>query len=91
MEAVQLYSGQGKSKNNGIDWVKVVKHMGGTRSMHQCTIRYTQTMKPALEGAKSGNWSAEEVSIIKAFIGHMSAGRIAKRSRGALFWARCEG
>ena len=59
-EAVALFKGQGVRQ--GVDWVKVSSHMGGTRSSNQCGQRWHDTLKLVdCEWIKKGDWAKDEV------------------------------
>ena len=61
-EAVALYRGQGQG--GGVNWVKVSSYMGGTRSLHQCNMKWNDTLKLADMGLiKEGAWTEDEVSL----------------------------
>ncbi len=67
-EAVALYRDQGK-KRGSVNWVKVSAHMGGTRSPHQCGMRWHYTLKVAdSEWIKKGAWTEDEVRLTHATI-----------------------
>ncbi len=72
-EAVALYRGQGQRQGGSVNWVKVSSHIGGTRSPHQCFMKWYDTLKVADSGLiEEGAWTEDEViNVILSIIIHV--------------------
>ncbi|KAJ6515701.1 hypothetical protein C8R45DRAFT_810574 [Mycena sanguinolenta] len=56
---------KGKSLDNDVFWSKVSEKMGGTRSRHQCRIKWTDTLsKKHKSDGHSSRWSSRDAFIL---------------------------